>query len=440
MPLDEAPPNIRRAVTEAVPVQIADVRLEPGYTRATDAMDMGLVSILSVPLLHEGRVIGTIGVARREPGLFPDAAVALLQTFARQAVIAIQNVRLFNETQEALAQQKASAEVLTVISHSVSDTQPVFDKILDSCKHLFGGDELDVLLVDEQGQLQIAAYVGKAFDVVSKTFPAPVDITPAGRAIRERRVVHYPDVLHGVEVPNVMRRMGQLVGYQSLAFAPMLWNDKGVGAIGVARSRGAFSDKELALLQTFADQAVIAIQNVRLFNETQAALQRQTATADMLRIISSSPTDVQPVFDAIVGTALSLIDCDAAVVLRRLGDHYSAASFMRRDEVHAPSTGVEIPVDPQANFPSRVMLDKATLHLPDWSRIELPPHERRIYESGGIAASLMVPLLLRGECIGALGFTRKRPGPFRADEIALAESFRDQAVIAIQNARLFNES
>jgi GAF domain-containing protein len=230
MPLDDTSPNIRRAVLERGPVQIADVRQEPDYARAEDAQDkMGFLSIMSVPLLHDGRAIGTIGVARREPGLFPDAAVTLLQTFAHQAVIAIENVRLFNETQEALAQQKASAEVLTVISQSVSDTQPVFDKILDSCKHLFGGDELDVLLVDDQRQLQIAAYVGKAFDVVSKTFPAPVDITPAGRAIRERCVVHYPDVLHGADVPNVMRRMGQLVGYQSLAFAPMLWNDASTG-------------------------------------------------------------------------------------------------------------------------------------------------------------------------------------------------------------------
>ena len=137
-----------------------------------------------------------------------------------------------------------------------------------------------MLLVDVQGMLQIAAYVGKAHDIIAATFPAPVDLTPAGIAIRERRVVHWPDVLGDApDVPKVLRRMGHEVGYQSLAFAPMVWNGKGIGAIGVARSRGAFSDKELALLQTFADQAVIAIQNARLFNETKEALERQTATA-----------------------------------------------------------------------------------------------------------------------------------------------------------------
>ena len=179
-------------------------------------------------------------LGRAEARAFDAKEIELVTSFADQAAIAMENVRLFNETQEALQQQKASAEVLQVISSSVADTQPVFDKILDSCKHLFGGDELDVLLVDEQGLLQIAAYVGKARDIIAATFPAPVDLTPAGIAIRERRVVHWPDVLGDApDVPKVLRRMGREVGYQSLAFAPMLWNGKGIGAIGVARSRGA---------------------------------------------------------------------------------------------------------------------------------------------------------------------------------------------------------
>ena len=204
--------------------------------------------------------------------------MALLQTFADQAVIAIENVRLFNETQESLQQQKASAEVLAVISNSMADAQPVFEKILDSCKHLFGGDELDVLLVDEQGMLDIAAYRGVARDIVAATFPAPVERTPAGRALRERRVMHWPDLIDGDDVPGVLRKMAKLIGYRSMVFAPMLWNERGIGAIGVARSTGPFKPKELAMLQTFADQAVIAIQNARLFNETKEALEQQTAT------------------------------------------------------------------------------------------------------------------------------------------------------------------
>ena len=209
-------------------------------------------------MIRDGEVIGSIGVCREEPGLFADKHVRLLQIFADQAVIAIENVRLFEETKESLEQQKATADILRCISSSMADTQPVFDKILDSCKHLFGGDELDVLLVDEQDRLQVAAYVGKARETIAATFPAPVMGSAPGRAITERRVVHYADVINAPDIPSVIRRMGQIVGYHSVAFAPMLWEDRGIGVVGIARSRGAFSDRELALLQTFADQAVIA--------------------------------------------------------------------------------------------------------------------------------------------------------------------------------------
>jgi GAF domain-containing protein len=244
---------------------------------------------------------------RREPNAtFNDKELSLLRTFADQAVIAIENARLFNETQEALEQQKAAAEILSVISNSVSDTKPVFDKILSSCKQLFGSDEMDVLLVDDQGQLQIAAYLGKVHDAVAATFPAPVEKTPAGRAIRERRVVHYPDVINGPDVPNVVRRVSKIAGYQAMAFAPMLWEDRGIGAISVARASGAYTAKELALLQTFADQAVIAIQNARLFNETKEALEQQTATAEVLQVISSSVADSAPVFDKILDSCRHL--------------------------------------------------------------------------------------------------------------------------------------
>ena len=143
---------------------------------------LGNQSMAFAPMLFEGRGIGTLWVGRPVKGAFSDKQLALLKSFADQAVIAIQNARLFTETQEALQQQRASAEVLAVISSSVADAQPVFEKILESCKHLFGGDELDVLLVDEQGMLRIAAYMGESHDIVAATFPAPVERTPAGRA------------------------------------------------------------------------------------------------------------------------------------------------------------------------------------------------------------------------------------------------------------------
>ena len=260
------------------------------YVRGSaNFLNSGYRALTVVPMTRAGTAIGAISVVRPDPGPLSAQQLELLDTFADQAVIAIENVRLFNDTKESLQQQKASAEVLAVISNSVSDAQPVFEKILDSCKHLFGGDELDVLLVDEQGQLDIAAYRGVARDIVAATFPAPVERTPAGRALRERRVMHWPDLIDGDDVPGVLRKMAKLIGYRSMVFAPMLWNERGIGAIGVARSTGPFKPKELAMLQTFADQAVIAIQNARLFNETKEALETQTATADVLRVISHRP-------------------------------------------------------------------------------------------------------------------------------------------------------
>ena len=266
----------------------------------------GGASLLYAPMRVEESGLGSIVVVRWPPRAFSVREQALLQTFADQAAIAIQNARLFNETKEALEQQKASAEILGVISQSVADPQPVFDKILESCKQLFDGDELDVLLIDDEGLLQVAAYLGKARDTIMATFPAPWEVTPAGRAIRERRVANYSDVLNNPDTPPVLRRVGKIVGYHSVAFAPMVWEDKGIGAVGVARSRGAFSEKEMVLLQSFADQAAIAIQNARLFQETQAktrdlteALQQQTATADVLKVISRSAFDLQTVLDTL---------------------------------------------------------------------------------------------------------------------------------------------
>ncbi len=174
--------------------------------------------------------------------------------------------------------------------------------------------------------------------------------------------------------------------------------------------------------------------------QTQQALARQTATADMLRVISSSPTDVQPVFDAIVNSAVSLIDCDGAFVVRAQGGHFALAALVDAAGEREDMSGALLPIDAAANFPSRVLVDKATLHIPDWSAINLPSGEQRAYDTRGARASLMLPLLRQGECIGVLGMMRQRAGAFSDNEIGLAESFRDQALIAIQNAQLFNDT
>jgi GAF domain-containing protein/CheY-like chemotaxis protein len=432
-----------QAIRDKAVVNAPDVLSDPKISDQVKqlASAAGYRSVLSVPMFRDQQVTGAIAVNRAAPGRFGDKEVELLQTFAAQAVIAIENVRLFNETKEALEQQRASAEVLNVISSSVSDTAPVFDKILDSCERLFGADQMAILLVDEAGQLDIGRYRGHSREIVAETLPAPVERAPSGRGIRERRVLHYPDALNGQGVPRGVRQVAQKSGNYSIAFAPMLWEDKGIGSMLVVRQPPRpFNDKELALLKTFADQAVIAIQNARLFNETQEALERQTATADILRVISESPEDIQPVFQAIVGTAFRLFQVEFAYLMRREGEHFRLMASARPGQPISQASANLVPLDAAANFPSQVMLGKQTQHIADWLAIELPPHEQQVQRVEGFRSSLSVPIMQGQECIGVLGIARVKPGEFNAKEIALMRAFVDQAAIAIQNVRLFNET
>src|SRR5450631_4343723 len=189
-----------------------------------------------------------------------------------------------------------------------------------------------------------------------------------------------------------------------------------------------------------ARQVELTIENAKLFSETRQSLARQTATSDILRVISQSPTDVRPVFDAIVLTAARLLRCDRAFIQRCDAAAFWGVASSGQEGPLPISQSSKTPIDPDANFPSRVITSKRTLHLPDWSAVDLPEHERRIHETLGINSALFMPLLREGRCIGLLAIAGKKPGMFGESEIALAESFRDQALIAIENTRLFNET
>ena len=236
-----------------------------------------------------------------------------------------------------------------------------------------------------------------------------------------------------------------VIGKQALSYlgVPIPVGGRSLGVISVqsTHEEGAYDADDERLLSTLAANVGVALQNARLFNETQEALSHQTATADILRVISSSPTDVQPVFDAIVEHGA------AAVVLRLHGvaacdGSHVLAGRRRPRRVACPSTrgAASCPSIPAANFPSRVIVAKAMLHLPDWSAIELPAARTRHPRTDGVNSSLMLPLLRKGECIGVLALARDKAGAFGDKEIALAKSFVDQAVIAIENVRLFNET
>ena len=430
----------RRALHWPDALEGADV--PPAVRRGAERI--GARSTVFAPLIWEERGIGAIFVARNTVTPFSDHEISLLKSFADQAAIAIQNARLFNETREALERQTATAEVLKVISGSMADAAPVHEKILESCERLFTGSEQGIILIDyENALMRIGAHRGSAEGGLARIFPMKLTDSEVHNSIREHRVLRYDDVLEGADVPESVRKVAQRldIGNYSQVFAPMQWQGRGIGSLYIIRQPPvAFSDKEVALLETFADQAVIAIQNARLFNETKEALARQTATADILRVISQSPTDVRPVFNAIVITAVKLIASDSAFLMRCDGSTFSVVAWATPDGL-MPDMGLgAMPVDPAGNFPSRAIVEKKLLHLPDWSAIELPEHERNVRDKFGVNAALYLPLMREGECVGLLTFAKNRIGAFSDKEIALAESFRDQAVIAIENVRLFNET
>jgi signal transduction histidine kinase len=347
---------------------------------------------------------------------------------------------------EALEQQTATSEVLQVISSSVADTRPVFDKILDSGQRLFAATGLGIYLVDGAGMLQMGGFRGDALGAagsvraVAGEFPRPLERTATEIAIRERRVVHYPDVLADPHVPKPLRRIAESTGNFSIAFAPMLWEDHGVGALQVSRDPPApFTDKELALLKTFADQAVIAIQNSRLFNETREALSHQTASADILRVISSSPTDVTPVFDAIARNAVMLCGSLFASVFRFDGEklHFVSGNRNASEAIELLKTAY-----PQRPSPSQVsgraLLTKSIVRMED--ALADPDYDHRFAKVGKWRRMLGVPMLRDGSPIGVIVAGWAETGPIPKAQEELLKTFADQAVIAIENVRLFNET
>ncbi len=413
----------------------------PGLPPARAA---GTRTISGTPLRRAGQPIGVLIVHRDRLAPFSADELALLQSFADQAAIAIENARLFNETQEALEQQKASADILSVISSSVADTQPVFDKILSSVGHLFGVEERFIFLAGEDGLLHIAAGHGPRIEQARAIFPMPLEGTASEIAFRERRLINSADVFNDPDVPLAAReRYRRLGSNYSMVVAPMLWEDRAIGSILVLRtSMVPFSEKECDLLRSFADQAVIAIQNARLFNETREALERQTATADILKVIASSPSDVQPVFEAIAESAKRLAGGHSATVTRVIDDKVHLAAFTAGSEAGNRELQSSFPTPLSSpGIHSRVARSGTIAFRTD---IETEPDVTQgvkdLARARGYRSIIVVPMLREGIAIGTIGVTRRDPGPFADNIIDLLRTFADQAVIAIENTRLFNET
>ncbi len=436
------PVSRSKAARTGEPVSISDTDALPESAASMRmlARTRGFRSILIVPMLREGLAIGTISVTRREPADFSNHQIDLLKTFADQAVIAIENVRLFNETKEALERQTATAEILRVISGSPTDTQPVFEAIVQSGLKLFSGASVGIGIVEGNELCVVAA--GGSVGAPPKGIRLPVKReSAAGTCVIEKRLVNIRDT-EAPDAPPLAREHGRNLGIRSMSHAPMFREGEVIGTIGVLRGEpGGLDDKQLALLKTFADQAVIAIENVRLFNETKESLEQQTATAEILRAISASPTDTGPVLDTIAATALRLFAGAATAISLVQGGRIELGAAAGMDEAHVQAL--------RASFPRPLGLEStvnhvvergAVVHHPDVTAADVPAYTRNTTASAGVRALLGVPMLREGKPIGGIFLSRAQAGPFGDKQIALLQTFAAQAVIAIENVRLFNET
>jgi GAF domain-containing protein len=375
-----------------------------------------------------------------------------METFADQAAIAIENARLFTEVEErnrelteALAQQTATGEILGIISRSPTDIQPVLDTMAESAARLCEASNVSIFQRDGDW-LRLVANHGPL--PAARTMPL-VRGRVVSRSVLDARTVHIADVqAEAAEFPESSEN-ARREGFRTLLGVPLMREGVAIGAVTLRRAEAhLFTERQIALLETFADQAVIAIENVRLFKELDArnaelteTLARQTATAEILRVIGSSPTDVQPVFDAIVRSAMHLLGGHSSAVYQLIGDEVHLAAYTSTSPSGDAALASIFP-RPLAvfSFPGEAIHSRAPFAVTD---IETDPRQsieqRRRIRERGTRSGVWVPMLREGAAIGAISVTRSEVGAFADDKIALLRTFADQAVIAVENVRLFKE-